>query len=45
MGDVEVNVGESCIDRTGGRRCVLGFIYYLLELFDTFFVLELLLYL
>ena len=45
MGDVEVDVGGSCIDRTGGRRCVLGFIHYLLELFDTFFMLELLLYL
>ena len=45
MGDVEVDVGGSCIDKTGGRRCTPGFILYLLKLFDTFFVLELLLYL
>ena len=43
MGDVEVDVGGSCIDKTGGRRCIPGFILYLLKLFDTFFVLELLL--
>ena len=43
MGDVEVDVGGSCIDGTGGRRCVPGFILYLLKLFDAFFVLELLL--